>query len=157
MAEELQTIDMNVIMLSDAREALFKIENFIKAQVDSIKVELPVTNHFAKDVYGRELFIPEGTLLSGKIHKHSSLNMLLKGKLILITEDGRQELEAPYVIASKPGIKRVIYALSDCTWVTCHGTDLTDVDAIEAKFIAKDYSEVEYLDEQIEQKKLLKE
>ncbi len=83
--------------------------------------------------------------------------MLLKGKLILITEEGRQELEAPYVIASNPGIKRVIYALSDCTWVTCHGTDLTDVDAIEAKFIAKDYSEVEYLDEQVEQKKLLEE
>ncbi len=53
MAEELQTIDMNVIMLSDAREALFKIENFIKSQVDGVEVELPVTNHFAKDVYGR--------------------------------------------------------------------------------------------------------
>ena len=113
------------------------------------KLDLPVKHHFAKDTYGRELFLPAGSLIVGKIHKHSSLNILAQGSIILVTEDGRQDLTAPYTIASQPGIKRVIYALEDTTWVTVHGTDETDVEKIEKEFIAKDYSEVAYLEKPI--------
>ena len=129
------------------KSLLAEAEKQMQAVDNQHKLDLPVENHFAKDIYGRELFIPAGSLVVGKIHKHSSLNILAQGELILITEEGRKTIKAPYTVASEPGIKRLVYTLTDCTWITVHGTDLTDVEAIEEEFIAKDYSDVEYLKE----------
>jgi len=134
------------------RELIMEAQEKMLTIPEEDKLELPVQNHFAKDIYGRELFMPAGSMIMGKIHKHSSLNILAQGTIILVTEDGRREISAPYTVASQPGIKRMIYALTDATWITVHGTDETDVEKIEEKFIAKDYSEVEYLDGGEEQK-----
>lgn len=133
------------------RSLIMRLQDVLLQTPEEEQLELPVKHHFAKDTYGRELFLPAGSLIVGKIHKHSSLNILAQGSIILVTEDGRQDLTAPYTIASKPGIKRVIYALEDTTWVTVHGTDETDVEKIEEEFIAKDYSEVAYLENQEEE------
>lgn len=142
----LELLDMRISDLDtqDVQGLILSLEEKMKSLPDELKTELPVRNHFATGVYGRELFMPAGTLLVGKIHKFSSLNILAKGDIILVTEEGKQDLSAPYIIASKPGVKRVIYAVSNCTWVTCHGTEKTDLTEIEEEFIAKDYSEVDY-------------
>lgn len=117
------------------------------------QTDIPLTHHFSKDIYGREILMPAGTIVIGKIHKHSSLNILAGGEISLLTEEGTKRLSAPYVVSSKPGIKRVIYVHKDATWVTVHGTAETDVDKIEEQFIAKTYDDVEELSE--EQKKTI--
>lgn len=118
---------------------------------DLDQVAIPVTNHFSKDIYGREITMPKGTIVVGKIHKHSSLNILAGGEISLLTEEGTKRLKAPYVVSSKPGIKRVIYVHEDATWVTVHGTDETNVEKIEEQFIAKNYDDVELSPEQLKQ------
>lgn len=101
----------------------------------------PITNHFSEGVYGREMFMPAGTVLTGKIHKFSNMNVLLSGEVLVSTESGIEHVKPPFVLVAPAGAKRVFYALTDARWLTIHGTHETDVDKIEAEFIAQDETE----------------
>ena len=93
------------------------------------------SHHFANGIYGRELFIPAGTVLTGKIHKHSTLNVLIEGRITVTTPSGIQTIEAPAVFVSPPGCKKVGYAHTDCRWLNVHPTEETDLAKIESQFI----------------------
>lgn len=99
--------------------------------------ECPVTHYFSQGVYAREIFIPKGTLLTGKIHKYAQLNIMSKGDLSVLTEDGVVRVQAPFTIVSPPGTKRIAYAHEDTVWTTIHGTDEIDLERIEAHYIAQ--------------------
>lgn len=106
----------------------------------------PLRHSFAPGIYVREISIPAGMLLVGKIHKHSHPNFLMAGEVIVYTEStGSQHLVAPRVMISPPGTKRVLYTLADTWWVTVHHNrnDITDLEALEAEIIAKSYEEFE--------------
>lgn len=101
--------------------------------------DLSETHHFAHGIYGRELFIPAGTVLTGKIHRDSTLNILLQGRIRVTSEDGTvREMNAPSVFVSPPGCKKVGFAITDTRWLNVHPTKLTDLAAIEAKFIVSE-------------------
>jgi len=72
------------------------------------------TNHFfAPGVYMRTLFIPAGNVAVGKVHKHETLNILLKGKLAVVTDSGEEIIaEAPYIFKSHPG-RKAVYTVTD--------------------------------------------
>jgi hypothetical protein len=105
-------------------------------------IEIPINHHFSKGVYGREMVMPKGAFIVGKIHKHHNLNILSSGEVSVLSIDGVKRVKAPFTFVGSPGAKRVIYAHEEATWTVIHGTDLTEVDKIEEEFIAKDYSEV---------------
>lgn len=123
------------------RGRVFALEEAIRRELPP--VEMPTVDHFSHGVYGRELRIPAGTVLTGKIHKFENLNVLLEGEMIVLTDQGPQHVRAGHLVVSPPGTKRAAYALTDCRWLTVHGTHETDVDLIEAEFIAQ--TEQEYL------------
>lgn len=108
------------------------------------QLELPVKHHFSYGVYARELFIPKGTTLTGKIHKYEQLNILSQGEISVLTEEGVKRVKAPFHIVSPAGTKRIAYAHEDCVWTTVHGTDEKDLEKIESIFIAQ--TEQEYLE-----------
>ena len=110
------------------------------------QMELPLNHYFSRGVYGRELKIPKGTLIVGKIHKYQVMNVVLAGEVSVLSIDGVMRIKAPHTFVSSPGAKRVIYAHEDSVWMNFLGTDETDTDKIEAEFIAKDYSEVKELE-----------
>lgn len=107
--------------------------------------ECPLTHTFASGAYARTIFIPKDTLVVGKIHKHDHLNMLMSGKVVVATEEGPAIYEAPRVMVSKGGTKRVVYTYTDTIWTTVHLTEKTDLDEIEEEIIAKDYAEFDAL------------
>lgn len=115
------------------------LEQAIREQLEPIEDDL--THHFAHGVYGRELRLPAGAVIVGKIHKFSSLNVLLKGEMLVTTDTGARHVRAGEVITAPPGTKRAGYALTDCSWLTCHGTHETDLDKIEQHFIAQNEQE----------------
>ncbi|NML62940.1 hypothetical protein HHL21_18020 [Massilia sp. RP-1-19] len=123
-----------------SREQIFDLEEHLRSMP---QVEMPVTNHFSHGVYGRELLIPAGSVLTGHIHKFTNMNVLLEGEMSVSTEDGVQRVGAGFVVVSPPGTKRVAYAHTDCRWLTVHGTNETDIDAIEREFVV--HTEQEYL------------
>jgi len=105
--------------------------------------EMPLKHSFAPGVYVREIFLPKGHLLTGKIHRHAHPNFLMSGEVLVYTEGaGAQRLKAPLSMISPAGTKRVIVALEDTVWITVHATQETDMQKIEDEVIAKSFDEL---------------
>ena len=132
---------MNELIENNTRNKVNAIEALMK---QASQVELKVEHYFSLGVYARELHIPKGILLTGKIHKYEQLNILAKGKIRVLVGEEIKEVEAPFVVVSPPSTKRIALALEDCVWITVHGTHEKNIDLIEKEFIAQD--ENEYLD-----------
>jgi hypothetical protein len=94
-------------------------------------IELETRHHFSDGLYARELFIPAGVCLVGALHKTKHLYTVVKGKCRVATQFENIEIEAPFMGETIPGTKRVIYAETDCVWITYHPTELTNVEEIE--------------------------
>lgn len=92
---------------------------------------MPLSHHFIPGAYARELTIPAGTLLVGKIHKEPCFNFVSKGTITVVTEEGRKDITAPAFFRSEAGVKRVGYAHTETVWTTVHATEETDLDKIE--------------------------
>jgi hypothetical protein len=100
-----------------------------------------LVHYHAPGVYARELFIPAGTLIIGKIHKHAHHNNISLGKIAVATEFDSYVITAPHSFVSLPGTKRVVYALEDTIWTTYHHTDTADLAVIEESTIAATYDD----------------
>lgn len=118
--------------------------NALREKIDALEalmlrepqVEIEPVHYFAHGLYAREITIRAGTLLTGKIHRTEHLNIVSKGRIIVWTEDGMKEVAAPFTMVSRPGTKRVGYALEDTVWTTVHATTETDLAKLEAELIA---------------------
>ena len=105
------------------------------------QLDAPVKHHFSKGVYAREIFMPKGMLIVGKIHKTKHLNIVSKGKCSIVTSARTFEIEAPYTFESVAGEQKVVYMHEDTVWTTIHVTSETNLDKIEEECIAEDYDE----------------
>lgn len=156
---------MNEIIHKDDVEQLKFVLNYAKnAQyIDCVQqlqnelasmeqIEFPVTHHFAPDVYARQMDAKAGSMCISDMHATEHLNMLMKGSLTIMTEDGIQFLQAPAIIKSKAGTKRIGYFHEDTTWVTIHPTSETDLEKIEELVIVPHEQEKEFLKLQGEMK-----
>lgn len=126
------------------REAIMRLQDaIVYGGLDVGPAACPVQHHFAPGAYGREMTLPAGLVVVGKIHKHAHINVISKGRVQVFTEqDGVLELAAPCTFVSSPGTKRVIHVLEEAVWTTVHVTDKTDLAEIEREVIATDFSEV---------------
>jgi hypothetical protein len=105
----------------------------------------PIHDEYGAGTYARQMFIPKGTLIIGKIHRHQHLNFIMQGKVSVATEFGPKIFEAPCVFVSEVGLKRAVYAEEDTIWVTVHQTKFTgeeNLDKMEDELIAKDYDDM---------------
>lgn len=131
-------------------DKLDALEHLIRR--DCPPVECPVVDHFAPGVYAREMTIPAGTVLTGKIHKTAALSIMSKGALRLLMEDGTtRDVRAPFTYVAPPGTRRAAVALEDTVWTVIHPTDLTDVAEIERQFVAQTPAEYRLFLEQTQQ------
>lgn len=115
----------------------------------------PVTHHFAKGVYAREVFLPADTLAVGRIHKYEQINILSQGRIDVLTEDGMLTVSAPFTIVSPPGTKRLVYAHEDSVFTTIIATDETDLDTIEDRLtVATDAEFAAFLEHHVQMKEI---
>lgn len=98
-------------------------------------IDVPIQNHFAPGVYMRQMDAKAGTLVVSKMHRTEHMNILLKGSLTVVTENGIELLTAPVVLKSMPGTKRIGYFHEDSSWITVHPTNSTDLEEIEKEVI----------------------
>jgi len=139
------------------RQDILTVQNGLNKMIEDGVVESTledciVKHYFApKDekygccTYAREMLIPKGTLIIGKIHKHEHLNIISKGKVIVYTEFGEKHLEGPITFVSEIGLKRSVYAIEDTLWTTIHLTQFVgeeNLDKIEEEVIAPDYEQM---------------
>jgi hypothetical protein len=113
-------------------------EQIVRLQTEMMKLpQVPIepVHYFAHGLYAREITIPAGTLLTGKVHKTEHLNILSKGRITVWTEDGMKTLSAPFTLTSRPGTKRVGLAHTETVWTTIHATHERDIEALERELI----------------------
>lgn len=134
------------------REKVFAIESQMRGMLlaGAKPAEIVVRNYYSDGVYAREITIPKGTCLTGRIHKFKNLNILVKGEMSVLTEDGIKRVKAGFTVVSPPGTKRIAYAHEECVWTTILRTDQIDADQIQLEFTVS--TEDEYL--QFQQKQL---
>ena len=127
------------------RAAILRLQDAIISEGRDVgPASCPVKHHFAPGSYGREMTLPAGLVVVGKIHKHAHINVISKGRVQVFTEqEGVLELTAPCTFVSSPGTKRVVHVLEETVWTTVHVTDKTDLAEIEREVIATDFKEVE--------------
>jgi hypothetical protein len=110
----------------------------LEAQMRTME-QLPIEaiHHFADGLYAREITIVAGTILTGKVHSTEHLNIVSQGRIAVWTEDGMKIVAAPCTLVSRPGTKRVGFALEDTVWTTIHANpqNLTDLEALELALI----------------------
>ena len=133
------------ISIPDFREKIIALQNGMIALIEDQKmvpVDCPVNHHFSGDSYAREIFIPAGTLIIGKIHRHAHVNVISQGECIVYTETGQNIFKAPLTFVSEPETKRAVLAVTDVIWTTIHVTSETDLDKIEQYVISPTYNDL---------------
>ena len=139
-----------VVLIKDAviqgpvsREQVMELESAMREMPNQVDLEQHTQHHFAPGVYVRELFIPADTVLTGKIHRFESMNVLVSGTIRVTTDEGVKELTGPKIYNSAPGMKKAAYAVTDTIWLNIHPTEETDLIKIEEELIAPSFEALE--------------
>jgi len=115
----------------------------VQALLDSIlanpqsQFQPELRHFFAPGVYAREMFMPAGTCVIGKVHLKDHLLVVL-GDVTVYSPEGLQRYEGYHTIECQAGTQRTLLA-HDATWVTTfHGNpgDERDIAKLEARNVA---------------------
>jgi hypothetical protein len=132
--------------VSDRRGEIQRLEQFV---LTCAQAEMPLRHFFAKGLYARELTIPKHCVLTGAIHKHQHINIIVKGDISVATEHGIKRIQAPYVLISEPGTKRAGFAHEETIWITVHAAEATTPEAAELELVTNEFADYErFLEEQ---------
>jgi hypothetical protein len=121
-----------------------QLERVMREMPGQIDPEDITSHHFADGVYLREMFMPAGSVVTGKIHRTKHLTIIASGTVRITTDRGVEEITGPAVFASEVGAKKAIYAITDATLMNPHPTTETDLEKIEEAFIAPSFEALEH-------------
>ena len=138
---------MTGAVVKQFRDSMFALEEFTKGLDTATDGKELTSHHFAPGVYLREFFLPKGMYFTSKIHKTTHFLIVASGKTAITSEAGQTIIEGPTVLLTKPGTKRAVFGIEDTTFYTVHVTEETDVDLIENKIIAKDFDDVDLIEQ----------
>lgn len=104
------------------------------------QVEIVPRHYFMGGLYAREIVIPAGVCLTGKIHLEDHLNFVT-GDISVETEEGMKRLTGvQMVIPSKKGMKRAGYTHAETIWTTVHITQATTPEEAERHLVVNSYN-----------------
>lgn len=126
---------MNALMELPAVPTREQIERLEDEMRKAPQMELGTAHYFADGLYAREIFIPKGCLLTGKVHLAEHLNIVSLGDITVWTEQGIKRVTAPFTMVSKPGTKRIGFAHADTVWTTVHASRETDIAVLESTLV----------------------
>lgn len=100
----------------DLESSMLKQENPLFKDDDDFEY----VHWFAPGLYGREIHIPTGVVLTTMIHGTEHIAILSKGKMTIYSDQGLDVIEAPHTMITTIGTKRALYTHSDCVFTTVH-------------------------------------
>ena len=115
----------------------------IEDECDLTHYFTPVNKKYGCGVYARELRMPKGSIVVGKLHKQDHLAFLLEGEVTIISENFKETVKAPHTFVSPIGAKRAFFVHEEALLTTIHLTSEPTADAleeIEDEVIAENYT-----------------
>jgi len=143
MNETVQICKDVVIQGPVSREQVMQLERAIGDLPDQVDMAQHTSHYFADGIYLRELFMPAGMVVTGKIHRTRHLTIISNGTVQITTDRGVEEFTGPSVFVSEAGAKKAIFAITDCVLMNPHPTTETDLVKIEEAFIAPSFEALE--------------
>jgi hypothetical protein len=136
-----------------SKDFINKVETLENAMLASNDVRIakgnsdmfPLKHSFSEGVYIREMFMPQGGLVIGKLYKISHTWFLLSGELEVATDEGNEYYIGPCYVNAPEGTKRVLHAVSDVIFVNVYPNpeNITDTDKLEEILTCSSYKEYE--------------
>lgn len=123
------------------RESILKLEQALLALPGADTSGGNVEHYFSEGLYARKLTLPAGSAIVGHIHLQGQINFLMKGTIRVTTDEGVEELTAPQIVVSGPGMKRAGYAITETEWVTVVATTETSPETVEETVLAKSFED----------------
>lgn len=130
--------------IATAIDSTRQLTTFMRKELTFAHVEPPVTHFFSDGVYVREIFMPADLLIVGKVHKTRHLNIVSKGRCLVVTPVKQLVIDAttfPQTFESLAGEQKVVYMLEDTVWSTVHVTAETDLSVLEEQLVSPEYDE----------------
>ena len=130
----------------EARAKIMAIQRACQGLPDGQRMDEspPLKHHLAPGVYAREIHLPAGSVVVGKIHRHRHFNIISQGRVTCYTEFGLEHHQAPSSFISEAGTKRVVVTHEDAIWTTIHSNpdNESDIATLEARYTAIEYAEL---------------
>ena len=112
------------------KKSIIQLNNNIGKKMDELEKKMaennellvfPLIHRFTNGLYSREVTLDSGCLVTTKTHKVQHQFFLLSGSVLVWNNEGDAEyIKAPFVGITEVNTRRVIYAIEDSVWVTCH-------------------------------------
>ncbi len=116
---------------------LEKLECLEARMLEHQQVECPVVHHFGPGIYVREVHLPAGTLAIGHAQRFEQLNVVLKGAVAMLGDDGHLKVIQAPAIFTGPAGRKFGYVLRDTVWQNIYATNETNIETLEAHFLDK--------------------
>ena len=144
ISDSIMSIINKIIFNPDNANLKFceKVELLEKEFLLLDQVEIPVSHEFANGMYVRQITIPKGTLAISAYHKFGQFDIMLTGRMSIITDEGISEIVAPYCKMSNHGLKRFGYAYEDTIWLDVRPLQEMPVDEAEKFLFTDSYKEL---------------
>lgn len=102
---------------------------------------------FCNGIYSRQITLKADTAAVGEIHKQDHINILSSGRVIVVTDEGTQEIVAPHRWVGTAGTKRATLVIEDAVWTTFHATKHTTSEKVREDFVAKTFDDVPLIED----------
>jgi hypothetical protein len=99
------------------RDAIMSLESELAKQP---QIDIPVIHRHSGGIYAREITIPKGALLTGRIYHEDHFDIMVSGDITVSSDDGVKRLTGFNLFEGKAGKKRAGYANEDTRWITFH-------------------------------------
>lgn len=127
MSANLEVVE-KVVSLTESN-SIDELALYITENLPVIDLELKHT--FVGGVYVREMFVPKGVLMVGKVHLTADPYALMSGSMrVLTAEGGTVTMTAPHTGITAVGVKKVGYVLEDSHWINYHALSNEEEEAI---------------------------
>ena len=144
--------------MSELTLPTYSIAELTPTLLDMPQVECPVYHRFGPGIYIRESHAPAGTFAIGHFQKQDHVNIMLKGKVEMINEDGsRYVLEAPHFSVGKANTRKMGLVIEDMVWQNIYATEETDINKLEEMFLGRDEDKETYKQLKLEHDRFLQE
>jgi quercetin dioxygenase-like cupin family protein len=111
----------------------------LQAEISKMpQYEAPTEHIFHGGMYCRQVWRPAGCVIVGKVHRKEHFYMIVSGTVTITTDEGVQTITGPFLLCSKPGTKRAVYAETDALCMTFHRTDAATVEDAELELVEND-------------------
>lgn len=111
---------------------------------DLPQIDIPVNHYIHGGMYGREITIPKGSIITGQIYKFDHFDIMISGDITVSTDSGEtKRLTGFNMFKGMSGKKRAGYAHEDTHWITFHPFDGVDGDQIQDFITADTFDELD--------------